>query len=106
MKATWLENGVITNILLNEACSSGCGSFLENFASSLHIPTKEIAKTAFSSKNPAVLGSRCTVFMNSGIITEQRNGRTSEDIMAGLCRSIIENVFYESYPCFQPGFSW
>ena len=93
MKAIWLENGVITNILLNEACSSGCGSFLENFASSLHIPTKEIAKTAFSSKNPAVLGSRCTVFMNSGIITEQRNGRTSEDIMAGLCRSIIENVF-------------
>ena len=56
MKAIWLENGVITNILLNEACSSGCGSFLENFASSLHIPTKEIAKTAFSSKNPAVLG--------------------------------------------------
>lgn len=93
MKAIWLENGVITNILLNEACSSGCGSFLENFASSLHIPTKEIAKTAFSSKNPAVLGSRCTVFMNSSIITEQRNGRTSEDIMAGLCRSIIENVF-------------
>ena len=45
MKAIWLEKGVITNILLNEACSSGCGSFLENFASSLHIPTKEIAKT-------------------------------------------------------------
>ena len=54
MKAIWLEDGVITNILLNEACSSGCGSFLENFASSLHIPTKEIAKKAFASKNPAV----------------------------------------------------
>lgn len=93
MKAIWLENGVITNILLNEACSSGCGSFLENFASSLHIPTKKIAGTAFASKNPAVLGSRCTVFMNSSIITEQRNGKKSEDIMAGLCRSIIENVF-------------
>ncbi len=51
MKAIWLEDGVITNILLNEACSSGCGSFLENFASSLHIPTKEIAKKAFASKN-------------------------------------------------------
>ena len=93
MKAIWLEDGVITNILLNEACSSGCGSFLENFASSLHIQTKEIADKAFSSKNPAVLGSRCTVFMNSSIITEQRNGKNPEDIMAGLCRSIIQNVF-------------
>ena len=93
MKAMWLENGVITNILVNEACSSGCGSFLENFASTLHIPAKEIAQAAFSSREPAALGSRCTVFMNSSIITEQRNGRKPEDIMAGLCRSIIENVF-------------
>ncbi len=93
MKAIWLENGIITNILVNEACSSGCGSFLENFASSLHIPAEKIAKAAFSSSHPAVLGSRCTVFMNSSIITEQRNGRLPEDIMAGLCRSIIENVF-------------
>lgn len=93
MKAIWLDNGIITNILVNEACSSGCGSFLENFASSLHIPTEKIADAAFSSKHPAVLGSRCTVFMNSSIITEQRNGRRGEDIMAGLCRSIIENVF-------------
>ena len=93
MKAMWLEKGVITNILVNEACSSGCGSFLENFASTLHIPAKEIAKAAFSSEEPAALGSRCTVFMNSSIITEQRNGRKPEDIMAGLCRSIIENVF-------------
>lgn len=93
MKAIWLENGIITNIVVNEACSSGCGSFLENFASSLHIPVKEIASSAFESKNPAVLGSRCTVFMNSSIVTEQRNGKLPEDIMAGLCRSIIENVF-------------
>ena len=93
MKAIWLENGIITNILVNEACSSGCGSFLENFASSLHIPVDKIADAAFSSRHPAVLGSRCTVFMNSSIITEQRNGRRAEDIMAGLCRSIIENVF-------------
>lgn len=93
MKAIWLENGIITNIVVNEACSSGCGSFLENFASSLHIPVKEIAKAAFESENPAVLGSRCTVFMNSSIVTEQRNGKLPEDIMAGLCRSIIENVF-------------
>ena len=93
MKAIWLDHGIITNILVNEACSSGCGSFLGNFASSLHIPMQEIADAAFSSKHPAALGSRCTVFMNSSIITEQRNGCQSEDIMAGLCRSIIENVF-------------
>lgn len=93
MKAIWLDRGVITNIVVNEACSSGCGSFLENFASTLHIPVEEIAQAAFASKNPAELGSRCTVFMNSSIITEQRNGRLPEDIMAGLCRSIIENVF-------------
>ncbi|MCD7819497.1 MAG: acyl-CoA dehydratase activase, partial [Lachnospiraceae bacterium] len=93
MKAIWVDHGIITNIVVNEACSSGCGSFLENFASSLHIPVKDIAKTAFESKSPAALGSRCTVFMNSSIVTEQRNGKESGDIMAGLCRSIIENVF-------------
>ena len=93
MKAIWLDKGIITNILVNEACSSGCGSFLENFASSLRIPVKKIAQSAFSSQDPAVLGSRCTVFMNSSIITEQRNGKLPQDIMAGLCRSIIENVF-------------
>ena len=92
MKAIFVNNGVIDRMEINEACSSGCGSFLENFASSLHIPTKEIAKKAFASKNPAVLGSRCTVFMNSSIITEQRNGKNPEDIMAGLCRSIIQNL--------------
>ena len=93
MKAIWMDHGVTTNILMNEACSSGCGSFLENFASALRIPSHEIARVAFSSRHPAVLGSRCTVFMNSSIITQQRDGRQPEDIMAGLCRSIIENVF-------------
>ena len=93
MKAIWLDDGVITNIVVNEACSSGCGSFLENFAQSLHIPVDEIEKQAFMSQQPAVLGSRCTVFMNSRIVTEQRSGKLPADIMAGLCRSIIENVF-------------
>ena len=93
MKAIWLEDGIITNILVNEACSSGCGSFLETFASNLHIAVPDIADAAFSSKSPADLGSRCTVFMNSNIVTEQKNGKTPPDIMAGLCRSIIENVF-------------
>ena len=91
MKAIWIHEGIITDIMLNEACSSGCGSFLENFATSLHIGVEGIAAAAFASQNPAVLGSRCTVFMNSTIITEQRNGKTAQD--AGLCRSIIENVF-------------
>ncbi|MBR6329381.1 MAG: 2-hydroxyacyl-CoA dehydratase [Lachnospiraceae bacterium] len=93
MKAIWIDGGIITNIVVNEACSSGCGSFLANFAQNLGISVPDIAEAAFSSKEPAVLGSRCTVFMNSSVITEQRNGKKSEDIMAGLCRSIIENVF-------------
>ena len=84
MKAIWIQDGVVTNMLLNEACSSGCGSFLEEFAASLGIPVEGIADAAFRAQNPAELGSRCTVFMNSSIITEQKNGRTPDDIMAGL----------------------
>lgn len=93
MKGIWINDDIVTNITLNEACSSGCGSFLQNFATSLNIPLEKIADAAFASRHPANLGSRCTVFMNSTIITEQKNGRNAEDIMAGLCRSIIENVF-------------
>ena len=93
MKAIRIQGGIVTAITLNEACSAGCGSFLETYARSLGIPVDQIASLAFRSKNPSKLGSRCTVFMNSSIITEQKNGRTVEDILAGLCRSIIENVF-------------
>ena len=93
MKAIWLDDGIITDIMVNEACSSGCGSFLEGFAASLGIPVSGIADAAIRSKAPAVLGSRCTVFMNSSIVSEQRRGKTPDDIMAGLARSIIENVF-------------
>ncbi len=93
MKAIWVDEGIISDIVVNEACSSGCGSFLESFASSLGIPVENIADAAFRSENPASLGSRCTVFMNSSIVTEQRNGKKPDDIMAGLCRSIVENVF-------------
>jgi len=93
MKAITISNGIVTNITVNEACSSGCGSFLETFAETLHIPVDKIAEAAFNAKNPARLGSRCTVFMNSTIITEQKNGKQADDIMAGLCRSIVENVF-------------
>ena len=93
MKAIWMDDGVITNIVVNEACSSGCGSFLEGFAATLGMRVEDIAEAAFSSASPASLGSRCTVFMNSSIVTEQRSGKTPADIMAGLCRSIVENVF-------------
>ncbi|OUP11038.1 acyl-CoA dehydratase activase [Collinsella sp. An2] len=93
MKAIWLDKGVLTDIVVNEACSAGCGSFLEGFAANLHIPVDEIARAAFRSEEPASLGSRCTVFMNSSVVSEQRRGKGPDDIMAGLCRSIIENVF-------------
>ena len=93
MKAIWVDEGIVSDILVNEACSSGCGSFLENFARSLGIEMQDIAAAAFRSQSPAELGSRCTVFMTSSVVTEQKNGKSPDDIMAGLCRSIIENVF-------------
>ncbi len=93
MKAISVASGVVTGIILNEACSSGCGSFIETYARSLGIKMEQIAEMAFRSENPSKLGSRCTVFMNSSIITEQRDGKKPEDIIAGICRSIIDNVF-------------
>ena len=93
MKAIRLRDGVVTGIQLNEACSAGCGSFIETYARSLNIPVQQIAPLAFEAQHPSRLGSRCTVFMNSSIITEQKNGKQTSDIMAGICRSIIENVF-------------
>ena len=93
MKAISVQDGVVTGIILNEACSSGCGSFIETYARSLGIPMEKIAELAFKAKSPSQLGSRCTVFMNSSIITEQRDGKQPEDIIAGICRSIINNVF-------------
>lgn len=93
MKAIFLEGGVVTSITVNEACSSGCGAFLETFATGLDVPVERIAERAFASSAPARLGSRCTVFMRSSVITEQRNGKSPDDILAGLCASVVENVF-------------
>ena len=93
MKAIFINNSIITNIALNEACSAGCGSFIESYSKSLNIAPCDIAKLAFEAKDPSVLGSRCTVFMNSSIITEQKSGKSVGDILAGLCRSVIENLF-------------
>ena len=92
MKAIFVHNGIPTNFVLNEACSAGCGSFLDTYSSTLKIPISQVAELAFNSNYPSVLGSRCTVFMNSSIITEQKNGKSVEDIFAGLCKSIIENA--------------
>ncbi len=93
MKAIFLNKSVVTGIVLNEACSAGCGSFLETYARSLKIAIEQVSDLAFRAENPSLLGSRCTVFMNSSIITEQKSGKSSADILAGLSRSIIENVF-------------
>jgi len=93
MKAISLNDGIVSGIVLNEACSAGCGSFVETYARSLGVAVKEISQKAFEATHPSRLGSRCTVFMNSSIITEQKSGKTPADILAGICRSIIENVF-------------
>jgi len=93
MKAIQIRDGVVTGIQLNEACSAGCGSFIETYSRSLGVPVENIATQAFESQHPSKLGSRCTVFMNSSIITEQKIGKQTSDIFAGVCRSIIENVF-------------
>jgi predicted CoA-substrate-specific enzyme activase len=93
MKAMRIQNGVICDLYLNEACSAGCGSFIETLSGSLNIPIEEVAELAFCAQSPSKLGSRCTVFMNSSITTEQKNGKSIEDIIAGLCRSVIDNLF-------------
>jgi predicted CoA-substrate-specific enzyme activase len=92
MKCLKINNGVIDSIMLNEACSSGCGSFLETFSSSLNYSVKDFAKEALDSKKPIDLGSRCTVFMNSRVKQAQKEGATVGDISAGLSYSVIKNA--------------
>ena len=92
MKYIRMKNGSIDNIMLNEACSSGCGSFIETFAKSLNLEISEFVKEAISSKNPVDLGSRCTVFMNSKIKQAQKEGYSVGDISSGLSYSVIKNA--------------
>jgi len=92
MKYIRLKNGAIDNIMLNEACSSGCGSFIETFAKSLNLSIGEFVKEALVSKRPVDLGSRCTVFMNSKIKQAQKEGYSVGDISAGLSYSVIKNA--------------
>ncbi|MEG0371379.1 MAG: acyl-CoA dehydratase activase, partial [Clostridium sp.] len=95
MKCMKVKNGVIDNIILNEACSSGCGSFLESFAGSLGIQIDDFANMACLSKYPVDLGSRCTVFMNSKVKQAQKEGASIGDISAGLSYSVIKNALYK-----------
>ncbi len=92
MKYIRLKNGAIDNIMLNEACSSGCGSFIETFAKSLGLPIEEFVKEAIKSRRPVDLGSRCTVFMNSKIKQAQKEGYSVGDISSGLSYSVIKNA--------------
>ena len=92
MKYIKIKNGTIDNIMLNEACSSGCGSFIETFAKSLNLSLDEFVNAALSAKTPVDLGSRCTVFMNSKIKQAQKEGYSVGDISAGLSYSVIKNA--------------
>ncbi len=95
MKCFKIRNGAIDNIFLNEACSSGCGSFLQTFASTLGYGIAEFAKLGLFAKHPVDLGSRCTVFMNSQVKQAQKDGATTEDISAGLSVSVVKNAIYK-----------
>lgn len=92
MKYIKMKNGSIDNIMLNEACSSGCGSFIETFAKSLNISIQEFVNAAIEARRPVDLGSRCTVFMNSKIKQAQKEGYSVGDISAGLSYSVIKNA--------------
>ena len=95
MKCLKIKNGAIDSILLNEACSSGCGSFIESFAKSLDMKVEDFAKEALFSKAPVDLGSRCTVFMNSRVKQSQKEGAGVSDISAGLSYSVIKNALFK-----------
>ena len=95
MKCFKIRNGAIDNIFLNEACSSGCGSFLQTFANTLGYSIEDFAKLGLFAKHPVDLGSRCTVFMNSQVKQAQKDGATTEDISAGLSVSVVKNAIYK-----------
>ncbi len=95
MKCLHLKDGVIDRISLNEACSSGCGSFIETFATSLGLSVEEFVAEALTARSPVDLGSRCTVFMNSRVRQAQNEGASVADIAAGLCYSVVRNALYK-----------
>ncbi|MFS8631123.1 MAG: 2-hydroxyglutaryl-CoA dehydratase, partial [Bacillales bacterium] len=95
MKCIKIKNGVIDRIILNEACSAGCGSFLESFAETLGKNVREFSRMALMAEHPVELGSRCTVFMNSKVKQVQKEGAGIADISAGLAYSVIMNALYK-----------
>ena len=95
MKCMRIRNGVIDSIMLNEACSSGCGSFIQTFAENLKMNTHSFSLEALSAENPVDLGTRCTVFMNSKVKQAQKEGATVGDISAGLSYSVVRNALYK-----------
>ncbi|MBP5260273.1 MAG: 2-hydroxyglutaryl-CoA dehydratase, partial [Paludibacteraceae bacterium] len=95
MKAIYVDNGVLTRMEINEACSSGCGSFIETFAQTLKLEIKEFVMKACESKRPSDLGTRCTVFMNSKVKQVLREGATVSDIAAGLAYSVVKNCLFK-----------
>ncbi|NLO47582.1 MAG: 2-hydroxyglutaryl-CoA dehydratase [Clostridiales bacterium] len=95
MKCFKIRNGAVDSIMLNEACSSGCGSFIESFAKALGYEISEFAELGIMDKHPVNLGSRCTVFMNSSVKQAQKEGASVEDISAGLSVSIVKNAIYK-----------
>ncbi len=95
MKCIRIKNGTVDSVQLNEACSSGCGSFIETFAKSLNYEVADFAKIALFAKNPIDLGTRCTVFMNSKVKQAQKEGTSVADISAGLAYSVIKNALYK-----------
>lgn len=95
IKCFRIKNNAIDSIMLNEACSSGCGSFIETFARSMGYTVEEFAKKGLRAEAPVNLGSRCTVFMNSSVKQSQRDGATVEDISAGLSVSVVKNAIYK-----------
>jgi predicted CoA-substrate-specific enzyme activase len=95
MKCMQVKNGEIESVLLNEACSSGCGSFIENFANALDMNASEFAKIGLDAASPVDLGSRCTVFMNSRVKQAQKEGASVSDISAGLSYSVVKNALFK-----------
>lgn len=95
MKCMEIKNNAIYNIMLNEACSSGCGSFIETYAKSVQMSVPDFAEAALFAKGPVDLGTRCTVFMNSKVKQAQKEGATIGDISAGLSYSVIKNALYK-----------
>ena len=99
IKCFRIHNHAIDNIFLNEACSSGCGSFLQTFAEAMHYSIADFAKLGLFADHPVDLGSRCTVFMNSSVKQAQKDGATVENISAGLSMSVVKNALYKVIRC-------